>query len=255
MTSTFEILNNFFDKIFVITLRRATERHEHIKKELDGLNYEFYFGEDKNDHSIHELEEKNIYNQPKAIHYHRYNKSMTLGHICCSWSHLHLYETIIKNNYHKVLIFEDDVHILKENFTVLSKTISQLPITWELLYLGWEKHEKQKVFAPVKKSVYQVQRLLGLHKWNKKQIKNLYPKKYSENLMKAGFHDCTHAYAITNTAANKLLQLQTPIAFNADSLLTYAVTTQMVEAYIAVPKIFKQLSQYSNELSHSFVTE
>jgi glycosyl transferase family 25 len=255
MNSAFEVLNNFFDKIFVITLSRATERHEHIKKELEGLNYEFYFGEDKNEHTIHELEEKNIYNKSKAGHYHRYNKSMTLGHICCSWSHLHLYENIIKNNYQKVLIFEDDVVALKENLNTLSKIISQLPTSWELLYLGWEKHEKQKIFAPLKKRFYQVQRLLGLHKWSIKQIKNLYPKKYSENLMKAGFHDCTHAYAITNKAAHALCELQTPIAFNADSLLTYAVTTQMVEAYIAVPKMFKQLSQYSNEMSHSFVTD
>lgn len=255
MNSAFEVLNNFFDKIFVITLSRATERHSHIKTELEGLNYEIYFGEDKNAHSIHELEEKNIYNKTKASHYHRYNKSMTLGHICCSWSHLHLYEKIVENNYRKVLILEDDAVLLKENLSALSKTISQLPSSWELLYLGWEKHETQKMFAPVKKGIYQVQRLLGLHKWSVKQIKNLYPKKYSENLMKAGFHDCTHAYAITNKAAHVLHKLQTPIAFNADSLLTYAVTTQMVEAYIATPKIFKQLSQYSNEKSHSFIKE
>ena len=255
MQSSFEPINKFFDKIFVITLQRAAERHEHIKKELQGLNYEFYVGQDKNDHHIQQLSQINIYNIEKSINFHRYNKPMTLGHICCSWSHLKVFDNIIKNNYQKILILEDDVVVLKENISQINNILNQLPTTWELLYLGWEKHENQNLFSVFKKGLYHIQHSLGLLKWNKKQINNLYPKKYSENLSKAGFHDCTHAYAITNKAAHKLLELQTPIAFNADSLLTYATTTQLVEAYIAKPKIFNQLSQYADNRSYSFVMD
>ncbi len=54
----FETLNNFFDKIYVITLKRATERHEHIHKELKGLTYELFFGVDKQEFDIEDLKKR-----------------------------------------------------------------------------------------------------------------------------------------------------------------------------------------------------
>ena len=73
--------------------------------------------------------------------------------------------------------------------------------------------------------------------------------------MQAGFHDCTHAYCITLSAAKKLLQLQTPIVFNADALLGRGVTTALLDAYISLPKIFNQTSQHTAKRLHSFVDE
>ena len=251
----FEPLNNYFDRIFVITLKRATERHEQIRKALQGLNYEFFFGEDKHDHNLQELSSVNIYNQQRSIQLHRYNKPMTLGHICCSWSHLHIYEKMVAENWQRVLIFEDDVFVNEDNDKYIPEILKQLPDTWELLYFGWEKNEKVTWASKMKQWLYHLQHSLSLMKLNHTQIKNLYPKKYSANLMKAGFHDCTHAYGITLPAAKKLKELQTPIVLNADSLLTYAITNRFIEAYIAVPKIFNQQSQYTTDRSHSFVMD
>ena len=62
----FLALNSFFDKVYVITLRRATDRHEHIRKELDGLQYEFFLGKDKREFSIPVLEQQGIYNETLA---------------------------------------------------------------------------------------------------------------------------------------------------------------------------------------------
>jgi glycosyl transferase family 25 len=251
----FEPLNNYFDRIFVITLKRAEERHEQIRESLHGLGYEFFFGEDKHDHNLQELSSSNIYSEKRSMHFHRYDKPMTLGHICCSWSHLHIYEKMIAENLQRVLIFEDDVFVNESNDTYLPEILDQLPRTWELLYLGWEKHENVTIGSKVKQWWYHLQHALSFIKINHTEIKNLYPKKYSANLMKAGFHDCTHAYGITLSAAKKLKELQTPIAYNADSLLTHAITNQVIEAYIAVPKIFNQQSQYTTDRSHSFVMD
>ena len=44
----FEPLNNYFDKIYVITLQRAADRQLMLKQELDGLHYTFMYGMDKN---------------------------------------------------------------------------------------------------------------------------------------------------------------------------------------------------------------
>ena len=255
MKREFEILNNFFDKIIIITLPRAGERQANIEKELAGLNYEFFFGEDKKQHTLEEVKRENIYNEKASMRLARSGNKMTLGHICCSWSHRKVYEEIIKNNWQKILIFEDDVVLIKENADQIEAILSQIPSTWELLYLGWMENEKVNLATKLKQTIYHIKHSLGLLKWNHTQIGNLYPRKFTKNLMHAGFHNCTHAFALTLSGAKKLIQLQTPIVFNADALLAHAITTQSVEAFISLPKIFTQASIEIPAAAHSFVNE
>ena len=58
------------------------------------------------------------------------------------------------------------------------------------------------------------------------------------HLKKAGFHDFTYAYAINESAAKKLIEMQTPIQYIADNLLAHASTKGLIEAYTAWPKVF-----------------
>src|SRR5438045_928430 len=93
--SFFTLLNSFFDKIYVITLRRATDRHDHFEKELDGLDYTIFYGQDKLEFDKKDLQGKNIYNEEMAKAHHRYHKPMPAGMIGCSWSHKLIYEDVI----------------------------------------------------------------------------------------------------------------------------------------------------------------
>ncbi len=255
MKSEFEILNNFFDKIIIITLHRAGERQANIEKELSGLNYDFFFGEDKHQHTLEEVKQQNIYDEKASIEFARSGNKMTLGHICCSWSHCKVYKEIVKNKWGKTLILEDDALLIKENAHFIKAILSQLPPTWELLYLGWLQNEKVNLASKLKQLLYHIKHSLGLLKWNHTQINNLYPKKFSKNLMRSGHHNCTHAFALTLSGAQKLADLQTPIVFNADALLAHAITTGSVQAYISLPKIFTQSSIEMPDSTHSFVNE
>ncbi|HET7897170.1 MAG TPA: glycosyltransferase family 25 protein, partial [Flavisolibacter sp.] len=105
----FSQLNAFFDKVFVITLQRATDRHAHVQKALQGLNYELFYGKDKLEFSVDELKQQGIYNEDLARKHHRYGKPMPPGMIGCSWSHAEVYRRIIRDGYQKTLILEDDV--------------------------------------------------------------------------------------------------------------------------------------------------
>jgi glycosyl transferase family 25 len=239
----FRSLNNFFDKIYVITLRRATERHEHFTKELEGLNYTVFYGQDKLEFDVEELKKKGIYNETLAKEHHRWNKPMPAGMIGCSWSHKLIYQDVIKNNYQRVFIMEDDIVVDKNYISVFSKAINELPKDWELLYLGYERYEELTFSARIKKMIYHVQRLFGGTRFTHKTIKNLYPKKVSAHIYTAGYHDHTHAYAITKSGAEKLDQLQTPISFFPDNLLAYAITNEIVKGYIIKPKLINQQSQ------------
>jgi glycosyl transferase, family 25 len=248
----FETLNNFFDKIYVITLKRATERHEHVRKELNGLRYELFYGVDKQEFDIEDLKKQGIYNEELAIRHHRYTKPLVPGMIGCSWSHRNVYGNIIENGFKNALILEDDVVVDKEMISALPEVLQQLPKDWELVYFGYARHEQPQTLA-LKKATYFIQRFFGKHKFSYRTIKNLYPRKISENIFEAGYHDQTHAYAVSLSGAQKLKKLQEPITYIADNLLAHAATNNIVKAYIVQPKFFHQLSQGEIKMASTYI--
>lgn len=239
----FSALNQFFDKVYVITLRRATDRHTHIQNELDGLQYELFFGKDKQEFSVENLQTQGIYNEALARKHHRYGKAMPAGMIGCSWSHAEVYKTILKEGYQKVLILEDDVVIDKNTILIWKDALAELPADWELVYLGFAAKETVPPMAFFKKTVYHLQRIFGGLNYSHATIRNLYPKKIGRYVSKAGYHDCTHAYGLTRSGAEKLLHLQTPISFFPDNLLAHAATNELVKAYVIQPKLINQQYQ------------
>ena len=239
----FTLLNSFFDKIYVITLERATDRHEHIRNELAGLDYQFFYGKDKKNFSIEELKLRGIYDENLARQHHRYNKPMQDGQIGCAWSHAEVYRDIIDKGYRTVLILEDDVVIDKASIKVFPKILKELPVDWELFYLGFGEREMVPWGSLFKKIFYHFLRIFKAIKYSHTTISRLYPKKISEHIYQAGYHDCTHAYAITLPAAKNLLELQQPVSFIADNLLAHAITNKIVKGYITYPKLINQQYQ------------
>jgi|LakMenEpi03Aug12_release.lakeMendotaPanAssembly.Ray.scaffolds.fasta_scaffold428669_2 glycosyl transferase family 25 len=116
------ILNEFFDKIYVITLPTSS-RFERIKKRLEGLEYEIFEGLNA------EIIDKNEYLE--------LGSKLTRGQLGCTVSHVNLYKKIAQENYEKILILEDDCVFL-ENLQSLRTSLSQLPSNWKVVYLGWE---------------------------------------------------------------------------------------------------------------------
>ena len=76
--------------------------------------------------------------------------------------------------------------------------------------------------------------------WTYKMVANLLPKPFSKHLKKAGFHDCTHAYALTLEGAKKLLAAQTLVVYRADDLLSATIMKGELRAFITDPKFFDQ---------------
>jgi glycosyl transferase family 25 len=69
---------------------------------------------------------------------------------------------------------------------------------------------------------------------------NLLPRPYSANLRRAGLHDHTHAYALSRSAARKLLDFQSPVRLNVDTGIGRLVLRGELEAYVSEPKLFRQ---------------
>lgn len=238
--ATIQSLQNSFDKIFVVTVPRFTDRHKKVSENLSGLSFDFFWGADKLQIDPEKVKQDGTYDEAKAKKLQRQGKGLNLGEIACSLSHRMLYAEMIKHDWKKILILEDDVLPLIENMNVLPDAMKELPEGWELVYLGYLKHEKITPALKRKQFFYKILSALGLMKWNYTMVSNLLPKPVGTHLKKAGFHDCTHAYAITLSAAKKLLEAQTPVVYRADDLLSATILKGDLNAFITIPKFFDQ---------------
>jgi glycosyl transferase family 25 len=235
----FSLLNNYFDKVYVLTVASSTGRQKEFAEVMDGLNYQFFYGTDRSTLEIADLEKKGIYDQELSRKAQRYGKSMTTSEIACSLGHCNIYEDIIANNVQRALIFEDDVFPLLQNIPLFEEMLKALPADWEIFYFDYNKNEKT---VPFKQAIYHVQHFLGFLKMGHQMISNLFPKKINAYWQKSGFHDYTDAYAVTLEAAKKLRELQRPITMTSDNLLANAITKDHLKGYIPVPKLFAQKS-------------
>jgi len=234
------LLQQYFDKILIVSIPRFTERHVRVQDHLQGLPFDFFWGADKLQLDLEKAKQDGVYDEAQTKQLQRQGKLLNPGELACALSHRMVYEAMIKNNWDKVLILEDDVLPLYENLVLLPEVLNELPANWELVYFGYLKNEKVTVGLKVKQALYKIQSLLGLMTWSYKMISNMLPKPYSTHLKKAGFHDCTHAYAITLSGAKKLLAAQTPVVYRADDLLSHIILKGELNAFVTEPKFFDQ---------------
>jgi len=238
--NTSQSLQQYFDKVFVVSIPRFTDRHTKVQEHLQGLPFDFFWGADKLQLNIDKAKQEGIYDEARTRQLQRQGKSLNLGELACSLSHRMVYEEMIKHNWQKVLILEDDVLPLYDHLTELPAALQELPADWELVYLGYLKNEEVNFSSKAKQLLYKIKAALGLMKWTYTMVSNLLPKRHSDHLKKAGFHDCTHAYAVTLSAAKKLLAAQTPVVYRADDLLSHVILKGELNAFVTVPKFFDQ---------------
>ena len=236
--SAFESLNRYYDHIYVLSVEAATDRRAQFDARFKGLTYSYFFGADKNRFTIEQLQEEGIFNESLARKRHRFDKTMKAGEIACSWSHRLIYADMLIKGHHRILILEDDAVPDIVALRQVDLILKELPKDAELLFWGWGKNGERNLAGWWKQLVYHVQHAVGFLKWDHRVIRNLYARPFSGHLKKAGFHDFTFAYAITESAAKKLIEMQTPIQYIADNLLAHASTKGIIEAYTAWPKVF-----------------
>ena len=238
MNESFSLLNNYYDKVYVLSVASAEARREKFVERFRGLAYSFYYGADKNTFTIEDVEQKQIFNEELARRQHRFSKTMKHGEIACSWSHRMIYQDMLSNNYQRVLIFEDDAVPDRERIKDIPEILKEIPPDCELLMWGWDKNGSRPPGALLKQGFYHLMHYGGRLKWDHKIINNLYARPFSTHLKKAGFHDYTYAYAVTRAGAGKLVNMQSPIQYIADNLLAHAATKGIVNGYVTWPQVF-----------------
>lgn len=239
LQAAWDELHRAFDRIFVISLERATDRQARLRERLAGLRYELHLGVDKRELDPARTRAEG-YDEAAARRASRRSRPMSSGEIGCALSHRQLYQAAVEQGWRRVLVFEDDVVPRREALAALPAVLGQLPQSWELLYLGWTNFERVTLRHRAKQAAYLAMSAARLMKWTPRQVLRFHPSAYSPNLRRAGLHHCTHAYAFTQAGARKLLAAQTPLVRVADQLLVHLVLSGELEAYVAEPKLFEQ---------------
>lgn len=118
-----KILNEVFDRIFVLTTPAFTDRIANMKQRMIGCDYEFFYGVHGADVDVEK--------------YRSSGSRLSRGQLSCALSHIKIYERMISENLDNVLILEDDCAFYETVFN-LKEYYSQLPEDYGVFYLGYD---------------------------------------------------------------------------------------------------------------------
>ena len=158
--NTQSILNQEFDKVFVLSLEKERDKRANISTVLGDLNIEFEFFDAVNGYDIKYNVEWEFYSKrPLSTYYEKtYNKKFieSRGAWGCLKSYYEIFKLAIKKKYKRILILEDDV-LFCENFEEKVKEffVNIPDPNWKMVLLGcsqhfFEEHMDENYYRPVK---------------------------------------------------------------------------------------------------------
>lgn len=237
----FHQINDYFDKVYVVTIPRLKARQAHMSLLLDGLDFEFINGTDKHNLEVGDIEM--LYDEKEHLRLSRFKKPLRPGEIACALSHLKVYQNAVKYGFDRVLVLEDDIDLVEAHLSQLATFLEQLPAKWELAYLGYWKNERRPRLGWVKQFGYVLLSIIGYHKWSVRRILNTYPRPVVGDVWESGNHEGAYAYAVSLGGCKKLIAYNRPIKLNADNLFSHLATNRYLKAYICAKKIFAHRSK------------
>lgn len=117
---------NYFDKIYLLNLKRRPDRLKMFLKN----NREFI--PSQNIEIIEAIDGEKIINE---------SWNYSNGALGCRLSHMKLLKDALSNNYSQILVFEDDAKIDKTIFKKLNHLINYAGNNWDMIYFGANHYE------------------------------------------------------------------------------------------------------------------
>lgn len=125
------MLNDIFDCVYVINLKRRPDRLQHITDQFIKINAKF---------NLIDAVDGNLVLTNKLVG-NGWNYKGVTG---CAYSHKKVYLDAIKNNYDNILVVEDD-NVFSDTFNEKFKLFfNQVPKDWDMLYFGGNHQIKNK---------------------------------------------------------------------------------------------------------------
>lgn len=142
------------DKIYLVNLKRRKERLEKMRKMFDLLGVEYSLLEATDGQELEDLpmnlKKYHIldgYEDPIT------KRPMKNGEIGCFLSHYRIWQDVVKMNYKKVIVFEDDLRFSHNGLTRIKEILQDLEASgksWDLIYLGRKKQsDTEELWIPL----------------------------------------------------------------------------------------------------------
>ncbi|OQK15383.1 hypothetical protein AU255_18100 [Methyloprofundus sedimenti] len=218
-------------KVLIISLKRATERREHIVRQMQEQNipFEFFDAVDGRTLTEEQKSKADLELAEKLL-----GHTLVPGEIGCALSHIGIYEKMVQENIPSCIILEDDM-IFDPQFKNIIQKIETLKNDWELIYL---LHGKAKSW-PLKRTLAPGFKLARYR----------FPSKNSKRTI-----IFTVGYMLTLVGAKKMLKVAYPIRMPSDYLLgciqTNRLKTYGVEPSCMQTDIFQTTIQDRNYGPH-----
>jgi GR25 family glycosyltransferase involved in LPS biosynthesis len=149
-------INELIDKIYVINLKKNTDRWDSMSKMAENANINITRFDAINGKEL-------ASNHPDILKYFVKDHKLNNGQIGCALSHIKIWEDAIKNNYENIIIFEDDA-IIPDNFwNKLQSSYNEMPDNWDILYLDIVYGYLQKIDHKLSRVLFKKDKNSGLH--------------------------------------------------------------------------------------------
>ena len=179
---------SFFEKVYCINLSSRVDRWNNCLNQFS-----------KFDVSNVQRFEAIKYNHPKL-------STKANAHIGCVLSHYNIIKEAKLKNYSNILVLEDDFLFLKEPDELnikLKKSLNELPLDWDLFYLG-SYFVKGYDYEPTER--------------------------YSDNLIKVNTGFCTHSLSYSSRGMDKILK---SLKLNSElDILNYSEEYESIAWYL-----------------------
>lgn len=239
----YQSIYDFHDRAYVLTIPRAIQRHQNIRKELEGWDLTFINGVDKLEISDDYFIANKIVDLEKSREVETIDY-MSVGSMCCAYGHRLVYEDIIRNNVQRAIIFEDDMFTNDLDEALLDNIVKHIPADAQFIYWGYTGGILQpthRSFA-VRKASYLLKENLGMLNGLKRQYNlNRACAPYNKYFDTACGQMGLYAYSVTLEAAKILVANQTPVIYHSDRLPFHLINQGIIKnAYISVVQPFTE---------------
>lgn len=244
----YRLLNKYFDKVYVITLKSSKERQNRFKEVLDGLNYSVAWGIDGRMLKKSQIIKNNLYDPhlTKILKKRKGRKpgDLSLSRVGCALSHINVCQNVVKNGYKNALILEDDPLVKARSFDFLTNSLEELPEDWELLYLGnWGANTNPSSKLKIQVATLRIfakifQRYERMKVLDPEVINASLPISYTEHLEISGSHHGAYAYGISASGAKKIIDFGIPVVQEYDNLLAELSSYRWINSYSLKNHIF-----------------
>lgn len=153
-------INNFFDKIYILNLKRDISKRNKISQQFDKLDLSYTFFDACNGYSSKYEREWQFYqNRPKSTPLEvNYNKKFieSQGALGYLKSMSTIFKQSLQFNYNRILVFDDDTILCDNFFQKFTDFIDSLPTeNWKVILLGasqykWDFSIGNKYYLPQK---------------------------------------------------------------------------------------------------------